>query len=60
MPASACLPMPGIRFLEIEELARCDMPLWLAWRIGNDSPALGNLVTLAGEAFTPKKTGPTV
>ncbi len=49
--ASACLPMPGIHFLELAELARCDMPLWLAWRTGNDSPALHNLVTLAGEAF---------
>lgn len=49
--ASACHPMPGIRFLELEELTGCDMPLWMAWRQNNDSPALHNLVALAGEAF---------
>ncbi|MFG6160308.1 LysR family transcriptional regulator [Halomonas sp. 1390] len=42
--ASSAHPMPGIRFVHLPELATCDMPLWLAWRSGNDSPALHNLL----------------
>lgn len=55
--ASACLPMPGVHFLGLAELAACDMPLWLAWRTGNDSPALHNLVTLAGSCFAGEEQG---
>lgn len=44
--ASSCHPMPGIRFLHLPELDRCDMPLWFAWRRDNDSPALRNLIAL--------------
>lgn len=44
--ASSWHPMPGIRFLRLEELDDCDMPLWLAWRQDNDSPALNNLTQL--------------
>lgn len=51
--ASACHPMPGIRFLTMAALTECDMPLWLAWRSGNDSPVLHNLVALAEANFTP-------
>lgn len=50
--ASASHPMPGICFLELEELTHSSMPLWLAWRSGNDSPVLRNLVALAA-SFTP-------
>ncbi|MDT0513279.1 MULTISPECIES: LysR family transcriptional regulator [unclassified Halomonas] len=56
--ASICHPMPGIRFLEMNELTSCDMPLWLAWRSGNDSPALRNLVTLAQDEFTSRPQPP--
>ncbi|MGM0926528.1 MAG: LysR family transcriptional regulator [Pseudomonadota bacterium] len=51
--ASRCHPMPGVRYLEMAELSGCDMPLWLAWRRGNDAPALHNLVALAEASFTP-------
>lgn len=53
--ASASHPMPGIRFLEMEELTQSGMPLWLAWRSGNDSPVLHNLVALAEAGFTPAR-----
>lgn len=49
--ASSWHPMPGIRFLRLDELDACDMPLWLAWRTGNDSPALHNLVSLVDGCF---------
>ncbi len=49
--ASSAHPMPGVRFLHLEELTACDMPLWLAWRATNDSPALHNLIGLANEVF---------
>ena len=49
--ASSAHPMPGIRFLHLEELAACDMPLWLAWRSSNDAPALHNLIGLVEEVF---------
>lgn len=49
--ASSCHPMPAIRFLRLKELDACDMPLWMAWRKSNDSPALQNLVTLADSIF---------
>ncbi|MDX1465535.1 MAG: LysR family transcriptional regulator [Halomonas sp.] len=42
--ASSAHPMPGIRFVYLPELEACDMPLWLAWRSTNDSPALHNLL----------------
>ncbi|QJQ97171.1 LysR family transcriptional regulator [Halomonas sp. PA5] len=44
--ASSCHPMPGIRFLRIKALDACDMPLWMAWRKTNESPALQNLIKL--------------
>ncbi|GGY09215.1 LysR family transcriptional regulator [Litchfieldella qijiaojingensis] len=44
--ASSWHPMPGIRFLHLPELDDCDMPLWFAWKTGNDSPALSNLIAL--------------
>lgn len=44
--ASSWHPMPGIRFLRLAELDDCDMPLWFAWKTGNDSPALANLIEL--------------
>ena len=53
--ASACHPMPGIHFLELEELTHSAMPLWLAWRSGNDSPVLHNLVALAESGFRPER-----
>ncbi|PRY67330.1 LysR family transcriptional regulator [Halomonas ventosae] len=49
--ASSAHPMPGIRFVQLPELEACDMPLWLAWRSSNDSPALHNLVGLVEEQF---------
>lgn len=49
--ASSAHPMPGIRLVEMLELESCDMPLWLAWRSSNASPALHNLVGLVDEAF---------
>jgi hypothetical protein len=49
--------MPGIHFLQLDELDACDMPLWLAWRSGNDSPALDNLVSLAGSCFGGEEQG---
>lgn len=49
--ASSCYPMPGIRFLRMKELDACDMPLWMAWRKTNDSPALQNLVKLVESVF---------
>lgn len=49
--ASSAHPMPGIRFLQLEELTTCDMPLWMAWRSSNDAPALHNLVGLVEELF---------
>ncbi|MBY5928454.1 LysR family transcriptional regulator [Halomonas sp. DP8Y7-3] len=42
--ASRHHPLPGVRFVRLPELDRCDMPLWLAWRHGNDSPTLCNLI----------------
>ncbi|MGE4533623.1 LysR family transcriptional regulator [Halomonas sp.] len=53
--ASACHPMPGIRFVAMQALRECAMPLWLAWRAGNDSPALHNLVAMAEAGFTPAR-----
>ncbi|MDN3558055.1 LysR family transcriptional regulator [Halomonas maura] len=47
--ASSAHPMPGIRFLRLPELDRCDMPLWMAWRSANDSPALHNWIGLVDE-----------
>ncbi len=44
--ASSAHPMPGIRLLRLSELDACDMPLWFAWKTGNDSPALANLIAL--------------
>lgn len=49
--ASSWHPMPGIRFLRLPELDACDMPLWMAWRATNESPALHNLLGLIDEAF---------
>lgn len=49
--ASRAHPMPGIRFMDLPELETCDMPLWLAWRSSNDSPALHNLVGLIDDVF---------
>ncbi|QTF93254.1 LysR family transcriptional regulator [Halomonas sp. BM-2019] len=49
--ASRWHPMPGVRYLLLDELTRCDMPLWMAWRESNDSPALANLVDLVGSCF---------
>ncbi|WP_280547756.1 LysR family transcriptional regulator [Halomonas sp. 11-S5] len=49
--ASSAHPMPGIRFVHLPELEACDMPLWLAWRSSNDSPALHNLIGLVEEVF---------
>lgn len=44
--ASSWHPMPGIRFLRLEELDACEMPLWFAWKSGNDSPTLHNLIDM--------------
>lgn len=44
--ASSWHPMPGIRFLRLEELDACDMPLWFVWKEGNESPALHNLIDM--------------
>ncbi|MDW5378500.1 LysR family transcriptional regulator [Halomonas sp. HP20-15] len=52
--ASSWHPMPGIRFLRLPELDDCDMPLWFAWRSGNDSPALANLIALVDEGSPPR------
>ncbi|MGP5327562.1 LysR family transcriptional regulator [Vreelandella titanicae] len=49
--ASRSHPMPGICFIELEELTTCDMPLWLAWRAGNVSPVLNNFIQMAVEIF---------
>ncbi len=49
--ASSSNPLPGISFLHLDELADCDMPLWMAWRSNNDSPALRNLVNLVEDMF---------
>lgn len=49
--ASRCHPMPGIRFIELEELTTCDMPLWLAWRRSSASPVLDNFIQMAGDIF---------
>ncbi|GHB12860.1 LysR family transcriptional regulator [Modicisalibacter luteus] len=49
--ASRAHLMPGIRFMDLPELQTCDMPLWLAWRSSNDSPALHNLVGLTDAVF---------
>lgn len=49
--ASRCHPMPGICFIELEELTTCDMPLWLAWRAGEVSPVLDNFIQLAADQF---------
>ncbi|WP_404376268.1 LysR family transcriptional regulator [Vreelandella aquamarina] len=49
--ASRCHPMPGICFIELEELTTCDMPLWLAWREGEGSPVLDNFIQMAVEIF---------
>jgi len=47
VPASSSWhPIPGVRFLRLPELDGCDMPLRLAWRPDNDSPALLNLIEL--------------
>ncbi len=52
---SGYYPVPRVRFLRLLELDDCDMPLWFAWRTGNDSPALRNLITLveAGKLSLP-------
>ncbi|NVK44212.1 MAG: LysR family transcriptional regulator [Oceanospirillaceae bacterium] len=42
--------MPGVRFCPMAELETCEMPLWFAWRSDNDSPTLGNMVTLVEES----------
>ena len=42
--ASSWHPMPGIRFHRMDELDECDMPLWVAWKQGNESPALKNFI----------------
>ncbi|USZ51125.1 LysR family transcriptional regulator [Halomonas sp. DN3] len=47
--ASSAHPMPGIRFIQLAELDTCDMPMWIAWRSNNDSPALHNLIGLVEE-----------
>lgn len=52
--ASSSHPMPGIRFLHLPELDRCDMPLWFAWRRDNDSPALRNLIALVDPSSVAK------
>jgi len=44
--ASSWHPMPGIRFVRLEELDTCEMPLWFAWKNGNDSPVLHNLIDM--------------
>ena len=49
--ASRSHPMPGIHFIELDELTACDMPLWLAWRAGNVSPVLDNFIQMATEGF---------
>lgn len=49
--ASSAHPMPGIRFIHLSELEACDMPLWMAWRSSNDSPALHNLLEQVDEVF---------
>ena len=49
--ASSAHPMPGIGFVNLPELETCDMPLWMAWRSTNDSPALHNLLGQVGELF---------
>ncbi|MBB3192353.1 LysR substrate-binding domain-containing protein [Halomonas cerina] len=49
--ASSAYPMPGIHFVDLPELEACDMPLWMAWRSINDSPALHNLIGLIDEVF---------
>ncbi|MGM1053882.1 MAG: LysR family transcriptional regulator [Pseudomonadota bacterium] len=49
--ASSWHTMPGIRFLRLDELDACDMPLWLAWLSGNDTPALHNLISLVDSCF---------
>tara|TARA_R110001583_G_scaffold45917_2_gene144315 strand:- start:17625 stop:18512 length:888 start_codon:yes stop_codon:yes gene_type:complete len=47
VPAAASAhPAPGIRFIRLEQLDSCEMPLWLAWREDNESPALLNMVEL--------------
>ncbi|MCE8012396.1 LysR family transcriptional regulator [Billgrantia desiderata] len=51
--ASSHHPMPGIRFLHLPELDACAMPLWFAWRPGNDSPALCNLIELVESLDAP-------
>lgn len=51
--ASIACRMPGVSFLSFEELSACDMPLWMAWRPTNQSPALRNLLQLAETAFGP-------
>lgn len=48
---SSAYPMPGIRFVRLPELEACDMPLWMAWRSANDSPALHNLLGLIDGMF---------
>ncbi|PCF96436.1 LysR family transcriptional regulator [Vreelandella nigrificans] len=49
--ASRSHPMPGIHFIELDELTTCDMPLWLAWRIGNITPVLDNFIQMAVDIF---------
>ena len=49
--ASSAHPMPGIRFIHLSELEACDMPLWMAWRSSNDSPALHNLLEQVDDVF---------
>lgn len=44
--SAAAHPMPGIQYLRLDELDDCDMPLRFAWRQGNDSPPLANLIRL--------------
>ena len=49
--ASRCHPMPGIYFIELDELTTCDMPLWLAWRTGKASPVLANFIKMTSDIF---------
>ena len=49
--ASSWHPMRGIRFLRLDELDACEMPLWLAWRSDNATPALHNLISLVDSCF---------
>ncbi|UTW13466.1 LysR family transcriptional regulator [Marinobacterium rhizophilum] len=43
--------IPGVRFVRMEELDACEMPLWFAWRSENESPTLANMVALVEESL---------